>query len=55
MSEKSKTMRNPFPADPNNPMKHVYQNQGYNKALDDIEELLEKESKTISNCECHKE
>ena len=26
----------PFPADKENPMKHVYQNQGYTKALDDV-------------------
>jgi len=37
--EKVEDMRNslpPYPADKENPMKHMYQNEGYSKALDDI-------------------
>jgi len=37
--ERVENMRNappPFPADKENPTKHVYQNQGYAKALDDV-------------------
>jgi len=37
--EKIEEMRDlppPFPADKENPMKHIYQNQGYTRALDDI-------------------
>ena len=37
--EKVEYMRNsppPYPADKENPMKHIYQNEGYGKALDDI-------------------
>ena len=37
--ERIEEMRNappPYPADEENPMKHVYQNEGYAKALDDI-------------------
>jgi len=26
----------PYPADKENPMKHIYQNEGYTKALEDI-------------------
>jgi len=37
--ERVEDMRNslpPYPADKDNPMKHMYQNEGYSKALDDI-------------------
>jgi len=39
MIEKILEMRDlplPYPADKENPMKHIYQNEGYAKALEDI-------------------
>jgi len=34
--EKMRNAPPPFSADKENPMKHIYQNQGYAKALDDM-------------------
>jgi len=37
--EKVEYMRNsppPYPADKENPMKHIYQNEGYGRVIDDI-------------------
>jgi len=39
LNEKIEAMRDlppPYPADKENPMKHIYQNEGYAKALEDI-------------------
>ena len=39
LNDKIEAMRDlppPYPADEKNPMKHIYQNEGYAKALEDI-------------------
>ena len=37
----------PYSADKENPMKHIYQNQGYARALDDLLSSLEKDTDTL--------
>ena len=41
--EEMKDAPPPYSADKENPMKHIYQNQGYTRALDDLLSSLDKE------------